>query len=112
MIATPQARMQNVKERNREILRCFCVSIVMLLIPWGFVLLISSLGIRNKQAWFSAAFFVLWLVSGIFGLLYGVRALRLSDRKTDGFGILALFLHAGSMILLVGFVAAASYPAE
>ena len=42
----------------------------------------------------------LWAVSGFIGLLFGVRSARLADRKSDGYGILAVLLHVCSLFLL------------
>lgn len=41
-----------------------------------------------------------WAMSGIIGVLFGVRSARLADRKSDGYGILAILLHVSSLFLL------------
>jgi hypothetical membrane protein len=46
-----------------------------------------------------------WLASGIAGLLYAMRSMRYADRKTNGYGILALVLHIGSLMVLSIIVA-------
>jgi hypothetical protein len=101
MSSKPGSEDGEVTERNQRILRCFSISAFLLVIPVGELLWTRSLIIREAHIpdmiW---VLDVLWLGTAIAGLIYGFRALRLADRKTNGFGILAVVLHMGSLIVL------------
>ena len=89
--------------REHEALRCFYVSALLLLIP------AASLWWTMSRAQLPHVTCVIlaicWLASGVAGLLYAMRSKRFADRKTNGYGILALVLHIGSLMLLSIIVA-------
>jgi hypothetical protein len=86
---------------NREILKHFFISIGLLLVPAGVLAVLFSF--EARPPWVMQAYWVLhgcWFAASAIGLFCGVRAVALSNRKTDGFGILAVFLHIASLFLL------------
>jgi hypothetical protein len=86
------------KARNRAVVNWFCISFLMLIVPAA-VLWWHSLrdGLELIPMWLQLA---VWGISGVMGLLCGVRSFRLADWKSTGFGILAVFLHICSLLLL------------
>jgi hypothetical protein len=91
---------EQVKER--EVLRCFWISCLMLIVPIAEVYVMLS----YAPVWLEGVRWLvpsLWLVSGVAGLCFGIRSCRLASRKTNGFGSLAVALHVCSLIVLVVF---------
>jgi hypothetical protein len=89
------------QSREQEVLRCFWISCLMLIIPIAEVYWL--VGLSNAPAWLENVRWLvpsLWLVSGVVGLYFGIRSCRLASRKTNGFGILAAVLHLCSLMIL------------
>jgi hypothetical protein len=88
-------------ERNRQILKYFFGSFALLLVPVAVIVCLLAFDERpawvRQGSWFFLSF---WFVGSFLGLLCGVRAITLSDRKTDGFGILVVLLHTLSLFIL------------
>ncbi len=97
--------------KNRMILNYFGISSALLIVPIALVwLVLSDRAVSHWPAWTGYAILIVWLVSAISGILYGLRSCLLADRKTDGFGILAILLHACSLLFWSCLVAAALRP--
>lgn len=89
--------------REHEVLRCFYVSALLLLIPAASLWWTMS---RAQLPHVACVILALcWLASCVVGLLYAMRSMRFADRKTNGYGILALVLHIGLLMLLSIMVA-------
>lgn len=76
------------------------MSCLMLLVPIAEVWWVTSFEVRPTRL-AGGVLLLLWFASGATGLLYGVRSLRLTSRRTFGFGILAVLLHVGVLFCFV-----------
>jgi hypothetical protein len=83
------------------VLRYFFISCLMLIVPVAEVWWFTSLDTRPlwQRVQMLLPLLLLWLASGITGIFFGFRSCRLANRKTDGFGILAVLLHVCSLLL-------------
>jgi hypothetical protein len=84
------AALAAAERREWEVVRCFWISCLMLLVPVGEVVF------PPHPPWFAT----LWLVSGAVGLFFGIQSCRLASSKTNGFGSLAVALHVVSLMVL------------
>jgi len=97
----PEAK---TEARNRDVLRWFCVSCLMLLVPVLEVWWLFSKPLGEPQpGWVTRVFpflLALWFASGLVGLLCAVRSCHLANRKPNVFGVLAFFLVLIHIVLL------------
>jgi hypothetical protein len=90
--------------RGSEAAKCFWISFFLLAVPvaglcWLYLMEDAPTPHRHGKL-VLLTLEGLWAVSGLVGLFFGVRSARLADRKSDGYGILAVLLHVCSLFLL------------
>jgi|SRR3954466_3154411 hypothetical protein len=98
--ASPEARRRTVR-------KCCLVCFALLLVP-ALEMLCVFVFHRWPGLWLGT---VPWVLSAALGILFGLQACSLADRRADGFPLVAFGFHFLSLlVLLIGAMLAVSAP--